>query len=116
MSIDRLAKTHPEFHQDPPIGLYEPFLRVGGIPWDDGGSQPPLGEVIYLVDYQVISSEILVLESIEVRGALFPRIENLDDAVIKSSQSAVNIKFNKERTIVGATPDIRNGAKSFVEE
>ena len=53
---------------------------------------------------------------IEVRGALFPRIENLDDAVIKSSQSAVNIKFNKERTIVGATPDIRNGAKSFVEE
>jgi len=53
---------------------------------------------------------------IEARGALFPRQENINDAVIKSSQNAVNIKFNKERTIMGEIPQVTNGAKSFVEE
>lgn len=52
---------------------------------------------------------------LETRGALFPRVENIDEAVIKTSQNAVNIKFNKERTIVGEKPQI-SGAKSFVEE
>ena len=53
---------------------------------------------------------------VEARGALFPRPENVDEAVLKTSQNAVSIKFNKERTIVGAIPTVRNGAKAFVEE
>jgi|10_taG_2_1085330.scaffolds.fasta_scaffold01407_2 hypothetical protein len=53
---------------------------------------------------------------ITTRGALFPRPENIEDAVLKTSQNAVIIKFNKERTIVGEVPTIRKGAKSFVED
>ena len=53
---------------------------------------------------------------IETRGALFARPENINDAVLKTSQNAVSIKFNKERTMVGEVPTIRNGAKSFVDD
>jgi hypothetical protein len=53
---------------------------------------------------------------IETRGALFARPENLDDAVLKTAQNAVTIKFNKERTMVEETPSVRDGAKAFVED
>jgi len=53
---------------------------------------------------------------IETRGALFPKPQNLDHAVLRTAQNAVDIQFNKERTIVGDIPTVRDGAKSFVEE
>ena len=53
---------------------------------------------------------------LKVRGALFPRIENVEDKVIKTAQNAVNIKFNKERTIVGDQATVAKGVKTFVEE
>jgi len=53
---------------------------------------------------------------IETRGALFNKPANIDEAVLKTAQNAVNIKFNKERTIVGAIPAVTDGAKSFVED
>tara|TARA_R110000824_G_scaffold351180_1_gene538170 strand:- start:118 stop:921 length:804 start_codon:yes stop_codon:yes gene_type:complete len=54
--------------------------------------------------------------TVETRGALFARPENIDEAVLKTAQNAVNIQFNKERTIVGDIPAVVNGAKAFVEE
>jgi len=53
---------------------------------------------------------------IEARGALFPRPENIEEAVLKTAQNAVSIKFNKERTMVDEIPTVRDGAKSFVED